>query len=263
MAKITLTIGISSAAVGIGALAWMSGNGAAHPPATGDTLPMEVAGLNAGDSPSAENTTAPVATTASPRSTKQGAITGAVYAIQDPEGGALAGARYALCANGAVLISGSADTNGEFGTEEDLAEDAELLVLAEGWAPQVHTVSLSAELHEVCLTAGDVVSGVIVVDGNVPGENLALRLRSDDGYVNVAEELGIDRKLLGYAWDPHLGAWAKALHDGSFRFQGLPAGWSGELSLTSEFRLADQLEATSDSRVKAVHLERAQEGVRV
>lgn len=199
---------------------------------------------------------------------REAVFPGALYSILDSDGLMLGGARLKLCADGEIVARGQSNEAGEFGSTLDRDGEAALLVVAPDWAPQVHRVPLTAGRHEVRLREGEVVAGWIIVDGGIPGEAIPVQLRSDRGFVDIEEDLGLSSEVMLRETREHGGSYApeartRTTTEGTFRIAGLPANWSGSVRWSSEFRLRDQIEAESDFRPHSLHLDRARRDVRI
>ncbi len=188
---------------------------------------------------------------------------GAVYELLEPEGAPVPGAHVVLVRDGEVLALGETDERGQLATELQLEGSGKLLVLARGWTPQIHEVSLAPALHEVPLRPGAIVAGWIVVNGYRLSTAIPLELRSDRTLLDLTSELGITEE------EAEIDRMASRVMRGStdargaFRFDGLAEDWSGILELPVDYRLADPTLATNDSRPCSIHLERPVQDLRV
>ncbi len=159
----------------------------------------------------------------------------AAFFIREEGGTAVAGARFVVFqSDGEILQRGRSD---EAGSAEwvDHGGSPKLLIAAEGHAHWLGRPPVAG--GAVLLPRGEALSGLVVVDGAPPGEELPLELRSRRRLLpGVPREVLVAAAVAPMATGTLTGSCAA---DGSFRFAGLPADWSGSLSCTDERFLAD------------------------
>ena len=270
VSKTSWTVGVTAVVAILGAVGWLFLGG--DPPSTGDANgEVEVAALPGGVTSTADEDEA-----VAPEDTATGGgdsarielarhrpLPGPVYVLTDPEDRPVVSAELLLCRDGAVLARGETDVEGRLAVELEEEGEAKLLAIAPGWPAQVHEVALTPETHEVSLRPGAVVSGWIVVDGGQPAESIPLSLHADSPYLNIEGELGprarelkVDRNT-GY----RANAWTGP--DGSFRFDGLAAGWSGSLCLPPDYQFRDPTLVEREWRPCSTYLDGPVEQLRI
>jgi len=186
----------------------------------------------------------------------------AVLVLLDPDGRALGDTRCVLFERGRVLQSGATDGAGELALEARESEGAGLLVLATGWAPQVLEPRLEPGRHELRLARGAAVAGRIVVDGRAPTEPLALKLRADHPLILLEAASGLTWGEIEVGGDRASIIELGTDGEGAFRFQGLPADWSGTLAWPRHLWLKERALA-ADRWFTSVALAAPAEGLRV
>lgn len=188
---------------------------------------------------------------------------GPVYLLSDPDGIPVAHAELLLCRDGAALARGETDAEGCFAPELEEDGEAKLLAVVTGWPPQIFDVPLEPGMHEVALRAGEVLSGWIVVDGGPPAERMKLILVGDEPLFEFEEALGAPAESFGVTPTLWISLRARAGEEGSFYFAGLPRGWSGKLWVPADYRVLDTTRIPDEYSPWMMHLERAEENLRV
>jgi len=163
-----------------------------------------------------------------------------VVTVVDPAGSIVAGARLAIFREAGVLHSATTDAKG--GARFDSGTgSAEYAIAAPGWTLARGELELAAGERSLSLGDGEVISGVVVVDGAIPSE--LLRLKFTDQQVPatqtpVARLPAAVLAALEIAEDSPT-AVAMTQSDGSFAFRGLLANASGWIRWDARFFVLD------------------------
>ena len=270
VSKTSWTVGVAAAVVALGAAGWFFLGG--DPPSIGDASgEVEVVELPGGttnttgedDAAALERTATNDGGSARIELAGEAQLPGPIYVLTDPEDRLVASAELLLCRGGTVLARGETDVEGRLAVELQEEGQAKLLAIAPGWPAQIHKVSLAPETHEVSLRPGAVLSGLIVVDGGQPDERIPLTLFADSSYLSFKKELGASTKQLKIDRYAPNRAYAQTEPDGSFRFDGLPADWSGSLWLPSDYHLKDPNLVERDWRPSSTYLREPVEQLRI
>jgi len=172
-------------------------------------------------------------------------------AFVDPDGAAIEGATWLAFRGGALLARGTSDAAGHAEISHDALgaaanvngePAAELAARASGFAPVRRALDALEPgvdgRRVVTLGAGAEISGTMRVDGGEPSERVLLSL---GGEIALIDAEGLPPEARG----PILrgrpvadGLTVRVEPDGSFRFRGLPEGWSGDLSWGSSHAFA-------------------------
>ncbi len=148
--------------------------------------------------------------------------------VAGADGRALAGAWVAVIGEDAHLEPATLDGDGRAEFADALDGTARVLVEPPGAAPQLLQLGRTAGTQRVQLAPGVALAGWLRIDEEAPGEEVALTLKTDGGWPPHREELArFGRMDDERREDPEIQTDAF----GAFRFEGLPADWSGRLDL--------------------------------
>ncbi|MHC5063749.1 MAG: sigma-70 family RNA polymerase sigma factor [Planctomycetota bacterium] len=101
-----------------------------------------------------------------------------------------------------------------------------------GSFPHLHEVDLVADQQVLRLPGTAQLGGRLVLNGQAPPEAITLRLDSDHAVISEPRIVELLEEDLGF----NLEASLQSAADGSFVFHGLPANWSGTLTLGIGYR---------------------------
>ena len=270
MSKASWTVGVAAAVIAFMAVGWFFLSGV-RPSSTAAGGESGLSALPSVEPSAAGEVEEATPELAGPEEAESGRMAvdveapppGPVYVLVDPEGNPVAGAELLLCRDGGVLARGVTDAEGHFTPEYEEEGEAKLLALATGWPAQVHEVSLEPETHAVSLHSGAVLSGLIVVNGGRPAERIPFVIVADGVLLDFEEELGVPADDLGVSRSLWKVVRTRAAEDGSFRFDGLPLGWSGDLVLPRDYRLTDPTKIQNELSPSRLHLDEAAENLRI